>query len=242
MNREYYPWDSEHLGRKMELLVFGHAGARDLVFPTRVGRFFDFENWHLVDCVKDHLENGWLQLFCVDSIDEESWYNDWAHPKGRIDRHQAYERYLVDEVLPLTRYKNSEMFMMTVGCSFGAFHAMNFALRNPAAVGKVIALSGRYDVTKEVDDFRSLVDDYYDDDVYLNNPSHYLPQVSTGPYLDQLRKMEVIMAVGEEDPFVQNNREFADVLESKGVPSRLDVWPGRWHRARFWRNMLPHYV
>jgi esterase/lipase superfamily enzyme len=35
MNREYHRWYSHRLGRDMELLIFGHAGAKVLVFPTR---------------------------------------------------------------------------------------------------------------------------------------------------------------------------------------------------------------
>ncbi len=34
MNREYLRWFSPSLQRDMEMLVFGHAGARVLVFPT----------------------------------------------------------------------------------------------------------------------------------------------------------------------------------------------------------------
>ena len=241
MNREYYQWRSKFLERDMELLIFGHAGARVLVFPTRMGRFFDFENWRLVDALGDHIRNGWVQLYCVDSIDEETWYNEWAHPRGRVDRHLNYERYIIEEVLPLTRYKNSDMSMIALGCSFGAYHAMNFALRHPQHFGRVISLSGRYDVTLHVDDFRNLMDGYYDDDVYLNNPSHFVPNAD-GEYLEKLKQLEVTMAVGEHDPFVQNNREFADILGSKDIPYRLDIWPGRAHKARFWREMLPHYI
>src|ERR1035441_1121065 len=49
MNRQYHKWYSKHLNRDMELLVFGHRGDRVIVFPTRQGRFFDYENWGLVD-------------------------------------------------------------------------------------------------------------------------------------------------------------------------------------------------
>jgi esterase/lipase superfamily enzyme len=38
MNREYYKWYSPCLHRDMELLVFGHAGARALVFSTYLAR------------------------------------------------------------------------------------------------------------------------------------------------------------------------------------------------------------
>jgi len=40
MHRAYHRWHSPSLGRDMELLVYGHAGARVLVFPTSQGRFF----------------------------------------------------------------------------------------------------------------------------------------------------------------------------------------------------------
>ncbi len=48
MKREYHKWYCGPLGRDMELLVFGHAGARVLAFPTRCGRFYDYENHGLV--------------------------------------------------------------------------------------------------------------------------------------------------------------------------------------------------
>ena len=44
MNREYHRWYSPSLERDMELLVFGHSGARTLVFPTSMGRFFQWED------------------------------------------------------------------------------------------------------------------------------------------------------------------------------------------------------
>ena len=41
MNREYHRWHSPALSRDMELLVFGHADARVLVFPTSLGKFYE---------------------------------------------------------------------------------------------------------------------------------------------------------------------------------------------------------
>ena len=38
MNREYHRWYSPSLGRDMDLLVFGHAGARAIVFPDVDGK------------------------------------------------------------------------------------------------------------------------------------------------------------------------------------------------------------
>ena len=63
------------LHRDMELLVFGHAGPPMIVFPSSMGAFFEYEDRGMIDALADKLEHGALQLFCVSSVDSESWYN-----------------------------------------------------------------------------------------------------------------------------------------------------------------------
>ena len=53
MNREYHFWWSWRLNRNMELLVFGHAGAKVIVFPTREGRFYEYENLRMTEVLRD---------------------------------------------------------------------------------------------------------------------------------------------------------------------------------------------
>src|SRR5919199_2789202 len=98
MQREYQRWTSPALGRDMEMLVFGHAGAPVLVFPTSLGRFYEYEERGMVAALSEHLEQGWIQLVCVDGIDSESWYCGWCHPSGRVWRHMQYETYVLQEV------------------------------------------------------------------------------------------------------------------------------------------------
>src|SRR5580704_15148195 len=100
MNREYHKGYSNQLNRDMETLVFGHAGLPLIVFPTSMGRFFDYENRHMLDPVREKYESGQLQAFCVDSVDSESWYNKAVHPAQRAERHVQYDQYLVQEVVP----------------------------------------------------------------------------------------------------------------------------------------------
>ena len=108
MNREYHKWFSPRLGREMELLIFGHAGMPVIVFPTSMGRFFDYENRHMIDVVGDRYEDGRLQAFCVDSVDAESWYNKAVPPAQRAARHNQYDDYLVhEEVIPFVRARNA---------------------------------------------------------------------------------------------------------------------------------------
>ena len=124
MHREYHRWYSPALGREMELLVLGHTGARVLVFPTRCGRFFDYENFGILEEIQDRVRHGGLQLFCVDSIDSESFYASWRPPHERITRHQQYEDYLLREVIPFSQSRNPHHPLIAHGCSLGAYHAI----------------------------------------------------------------------------------------------------------------------
>ena len=133
MNREYHKWYSGRMHREMELLIFGHSGRPILFFPTRMARFYDYENWGIVDALRDRINSGELQLFCVDSIDSESLYNNYIHPADRMKRHLEYEQYILNEVVPLMHSKNDAGYLEVAGCSMGAYHAGNFALKISAS-------------------------------------------------------------------------------------------------------------
>ncbi len=226
----------------MELLVFGHTGAKALVFPTRTGRFFDYENWGMVAALAEPIERGLLQLFCVDSVDRESLYAHGLSPQARIHRHKQYEQYLLNEVVPLMRSKSENQFMIAHGCSIGAYHAMTLALRHPGLFGKVVALSGRYDLTRWYGPFPDLFDGYYDEDIYFHTPNHFLPQLSDGRLLGAIQNMQIVLAVGEHDPFRPSTEELSRQLWNKGVGHALVVWEGEAHRARYWRQMVQCYL
>jgi esterase/lipase superfamily enzyme len=226
----------------MELLVFGHAGARVLVFPTRSGRFFDYENFGMLNAARSKIEAGYIQLFCVDSIDAESLYNEWCLPQERIARHVEYEEYLLHEVLPLTEHKNPDPSLIAHGCSLGAYHAVNLAFRHPNRFKKVVALSGRYDLTQSVGSFRDLFEGYYDETIYYHTPSHFLPQLADTTLLEALRQMEITLVIGEHDVFLENNVQFSALLNAKGIHHLLQVWEGEAHRPRYWREMIALYL
>jgi esterase/lipase superfamily enzyme len=242
MNREYHQWFSHHLNRTMELLVFGHAGTRVLVFPARLGRFYDYENWGLVQALRQPVSSGRLQLICVDSIDAESLYNHWAPPVSRLKRHQQYEQYIIHEVLPFSEYKNPGSGVVSHGCSLGAYHAVNIASRHPYLFEKLIAFSGRYDLSKPVAEFSSLFEHHYDEEVYFNTPSHFLPNLTDDYLLDQLRRMHIVLTCGDQDPFLENNQQFSYSLWQKGIYHEFYVWQGRAHKPQYWRQMASLYL
>jgi esterase/lipase superfamily enzyme len=235
MHRAYHRWDSPALNRPMELLVFGHAGAPVLVFPTSQGRYYEYEDRGMVGALSHHLEQGWIQLICLDSVDAESWYCSWAHPRGRLHRHDQYEQYVLHEVLPFVRSQNSNPFTMVHGCSFGAIHAMLFALRHPTYFNRVLAFAGYYDV-------RRFLDDYDDEEVYYHNPIAMVKGLQEGQLLDDIRRLDIIMAIGRDDAAGWTNTELSNAFWSKNIWHAMRWWDGWSHDWPYWMKMIQLYI
>ena len=235
MKREYCKWFSPSLGRDMEMLAFGHAGLPALVFPTSCGRFFEFEDRGMVAAVQHKLEHGQLQLFCLDSVDAESWYNRAVSPRWRIARHVQYEQYIMREVVPHIRADGSPN-VAALGCSFGGYHAANIALRHPDIFTAFLSMGGAFDIS-------DLLSGYYDEDCYFNLPTHYLPNMTDPWYLDRYRRNTYILATGIHDQCWNDNEKLAQIMRSKGIPCRLDVWgENAGHDWPWWKKMLQAYA
>jgi len=235
MNREFHRWYSPSLERGMDLLVFGHGGARAVVFPTSMGRFFEWEDRDMIAALAEPIERGWLQLYCVDSVDEDSWYAKWKRKSDRAYRHAQYDAYLRDEVLPLTAQRNGHPFLSTMGASLGAYHAVTFALRYPHLVSRAIGLSGMYDIRRQTDG-------YSDATVYHYNPADFILGEHDPGRLAQLVRVELVLAIGRDDPLRVENEEFSRRLWSKGLWHELRIWDGWAHDWPYWRDMIRLYA
>ncbi len=231
MVREYQRRWSGSLGREMETLCFGSSGLPLLVFPTSLGRFFQWEDFGMVSALQDKIDAGYVQLLCLDSVDGESWYASGKPPQERVRRHLQYERYVLDEVLPLLPGRP-----VAVGTSFGALHGVLLALRHPSRMSGFIGLSGSYDTAH-------WLDGYFDNDVYFTNPLAFLPGLADEAYLGPLRHMEKkVIATGEHDPHVGESLRVGTLLREKGVDAWLDFWPGWAHDWPYWKEMMRRYV
>jgi esterase/lipase superfamily enzyme len=235
MHRQHHHWHSAALGRDMELLEFGHGGARAVAFPTSMGRFHDWEDRGLVAALAEQIERGILHLFCVDSIDGESWYAGDRPVADRVARHVQYDRYLVEELVPFTRRQNGTAFLISMGASFGGYHAANFGLKHPTIVNRVLSMSGLMDVSR-------FLHGHYDEDCYFNNPVHFLANEHDPVRLEALRRMDIILAVGREDGLCESNERLSAVLWDKEVWHALRIWDGFAHDWPVWAAMLRLYV
>ena len=236
MKREYHKWYSPRLGRDMELLVFGHGGLPAVVFPTSCGRFFEFEDRGMVGAIHGDIEAGRVQLFCVDSVDAESWYNRNVSPRWRIARHMQYEDYVIHEVLPLVRRQNGNPLLGAIGCSFGGYHAANIALRHPDVFTGFLSMGGAFDIS-------SFLSGYHDQDCYFNLPTQYLANMSDSWYLDRYRRNQYVLATGEHDQCWNQNERLAAIMRSRGIPVRFDVWRDETgHDWPWWQKMIRTYL
>lgn len=243
MKREYHHWHSPNLQREMELLVFGDTGMPVLFFPTRTARFYDYENWGIIDAVKDKINSGRFTIYCVDSYDAESFYAA-IPPEEKIKKHQLYEQYILDEVLPFIHERsNAPGRAITVaGCSLGGYHAVNIAFRHPQLFTRVLGMSARYDLTLSSKQFPDLLDGFKNEDIYFHMPGMYLPHLTDPVILHQLRKLTVDLVIGRDDPFYENNRHISRTLTEKHIPHQLHVWNEEAHRPRHWRSMVQWYL
>lgn len=235
MFRQYDSWWSPALDRKMELLWFGKFGRPVMLFPTSGGRFSENEDFHLTDSVADKVDSGEIQLVCADSIDNESWYNKSVHPAVRAARHAQFDSYLRHELVPYIHNRAQRGDLAVYGASFGAYHAANFAARYPEVVSRAICFSGVYDIHK-------FLDGYFDDTCYFHCPTAYIPNMN-GEWVGKLSRVNWVIATGEYDSLVQQNRDFAGLLSSKGIPVHSEIWPGVFgHDWPWWRENLRRFV
>jgi esterase/lipase superfamily enzyme len=235
VKRDYRKSRSAALGRDMELLVFGERGTPVVVFPTSMGRFYQWEDFGMVAHLQSRIEQGLLQLWCVDSVDGESFYNKQVDGLARARRHLAYDRYVSEEVVPAIRSENGDLRLELLGASFGAFHAVALATRHPGIASRVIGLSGAYDAAKWLDGIR-------EQDAYFANPLAFLPGLTDERLLRPLRETEFIVATGVDDPNVAGSRQVVAALQEKGVPAAVHLWNGWAHDWPFWKEMVDTFL
>ena len=235
MHNSHHRWISPSLGREMPIEVYGHAGARVLVFPTTLGSCYEWRDRHMHEVLSDHLDAGWIQLFCLDQVHDESWYNKAIHPGARAWRHLQYDRYLLTEVLPFSEQVNPNPFVIAVGASFGAYHAACFGFRHPGRVHRIIGMSGLYDV-------KSMTEGYSDLNVYRCNPFDFMRHEHDPVRLAEFRRQDIIFAIGKDDPSHPNNAAFSGMLWDQGIGNALREWDGWAHDWPYWERMIRLYI
>lgn len=231
MHEQHYKWQSPHLGREFEMLVFGEEGYPLVLFPTSMGRHYEHKERGLIHALQWFIDQQLIRVYCPDSIDARSWYNTQVSPAQRTLHHIAYDNMLRHEVLERVMHETGVRRIAVAGCSFGGYHAANFAFRYPEQVSYLFSLSGIFDIT-------SRLDGYYDDNVYFHNPMDYMRD---NPH-EALWRMGIILGVADEDIARNQNERMSGILAQKGISHWLDIRPNQKHDWPVWNEMLPYYI
>jgi esterase/lipase superfamily enzyme len=226
------------------LIAYGHYGRPLLVFPSEQGRAWDFEDHGMLGAVAELVDSGRVKLYCIDSADSYTWSDRSVSIEERARRHGEYEAWILGQVVPWIADDCAGATDIAVfGCSLGAYHAANFALKHGRVFPLALCFSGNYDPTAW--------DGWGErgDATYFNNPMAYVPNLH-GPHLDWLRhQVSLLLVVGqgawEEHPTgaLSGTRSFARLLSEKGIRHELDVWghdvPHDWPS---WQAQLRHHL
>ena len=231
MVEKYHRWYSQNLRTDVEMLVFGDRGYPIILFPTSQGRYFQNKDEGLIESARWFIDEGLVKIYCPDGFDWLTWYNKNIHPLERASRYNWYDKMLNDELAPWAMQETGAGRIATAGCSFGGYHAANFALKHPEKVGNLFSMSGAFDI-------KQFMDGVYSDDVFYNNPVDYLP----GSSQSGLWHMNIILGTAEHDICRDDNNRLSNILNQKHISHWLDVRPFASHDWPVWKEMFPHYL
>ena len=232
-------WHSERLEQPVNLARWGWFGQPVLLFPTAGGDFEECERFLMMEALAPLLEAGRIKIYSVDSVAGAAWLSGKHSPRTCSWLQNQFDAFIAHEVVPAIHHdcRTPGLPIITAGASIGAFNAVATLCRHPEHFSTAIGMSGTYDLSR-------WLDGDHNPDFYFSSPMHYLPGLSAGTQLDQLRERFVILATGEgrwEAP--DESWRMASVLGAQGIPNRVDGWgPNYDHDWMTWREMLPKYL
>jgi len=243
MTRRHVELPAPSLGGSGAVVAHGHFGRPVIAFPAESGRAWDWEGTGMVDAVGGLLAAGRLKLYCVDSHDAASWSNRDLPLEDRAREHERWEAWILDRVAPFVSEDCGGVHEIALtGCSLGAFHAANLALKHADRFPLAICMSGNYDPSA----WHGWGE--RGEAAYFNNPQDYVEHLG-GEHLNWLReRLSLVIVCGQgqwEDTTgsLESSRMFGETLKRKGIRCELDLWghdvPHDWAS---WRTQLAHHL
>lgn len=240
MQIEYIREYSPILDREVEFKRYGYSGKPVLVFPSQDGNCNQYEEFGMIDVLSDFIEQGKIQVFCVGSVDLESWSDLNGNPRYRIEMQERWFEHICYEMVPRIQYISWRSDIIVTGCSMGGSHAGILFFRRPDLFDTLISLSGQFDA-------RMFFGNYMDDLVYNNSVVDFLKDMSWDhPYLDLYRQKNIIICIGQgawEGELLPSNRELDRILCEKQVPAWFDYWGfDVAHDWPWWRIQIRYFM
>ena len=240
MYRDAISYHSNVLGEDLGVIVYGMTGYPIIVFQTQDSKCTNYEDFGMISELADYIDDGKVQLFCVDSIDQESWSNTNGDKSWRAQRQEDYFRFVTDELVPYVHDRNgSDLRPLATGCSMGATHSAIAALRRPDLFQGCIALSGVYRTS-------FFLGDWMDENLYMNDMVqmlHGLP--ADHPYIDLYNHRSLCFCVGQgawEDG-LSDLRDMDASFKRLGINAWCDFWGYDVnHDWPWWKKQMRYFL
>ncbi len=240
MKREYYNQHSDVLNENMSMIVYGEGGYPVIAFQAQDAKSNNFEDFGMIDVLAPFIEEGRIQVFSVDNLDEQSWSDEGGDKGARAWRQEQYFQFVTDELIPRVHaWNNSDLRPIAVGCSMGATHAAIAAFRRPDLFQGCIALSGVYRTS-------FFFGDWMNDNLYNNDIPAFLTNMPTDhPYVNLYNQRQLVMCVGQGawEEGVDDLHYIDDQLNRLGVSHWCDFWGTDVnHDWPWWRKQMPYFM
>jgi len=229
--------------RVIQPAAYGRTRKRFPVLYLLHGLFGNCDNWIELTDILDYIERHELLVVAPDSGD--SWYTDSAAAKN-----EKFESYLTVELVPEIersfRVNTTREGRAVAGISMGGYGAFKFALRHPDRFIFAAASSGAFHAAKmnaeicgdawpEYEESIMRVFSEQGSETRTGNDAYKLvSEINNGQafelpffYLD----------CGDQDGFLNANREFAELLKGKQIAHDYRELPGG-HDWPYWNERV----
>ena len=240
MYRDAISYHSNVLGEDLGVIVYGMTGYPIIVFQTQDSKCTNYEDFGMISELADYIDGGKVQLFCVDSIDQESWSNTNGDKSWRAQRQEDYFRFVTDELVPYVHDRNgSDLRPLATGCSMGATHSAIAALRRPDLFQGCIALSGVYRTS-------FFFGDWMDENLYMNDMVQMLHDLPADhPYIHLYNHRSLCFCVGQgawEDG-LSDLRDMDASFKRLGISAWCDFWGYDVnHDWPWWKKQMRYFL
>ena len=231
---------SSALGRDMHVNVYGKKGLPVIAFPTLAAAPESLEEAGVIDELADYLDSGTIQLFCTQTVDDESWAAE-GDPADRAQRQEQFYHYVADELVPLVhKVTRRKARPLALGFDMGATHAAIALLRRPDLFQGCMSLSGSYDA-------RRYFGEWMDATLYDNAPCAFLPHMAPDhPYVAVYNQRQLLFCTGQDASEADSLRTTCEIdgeLRRLGVDAWCDYWGGDvTHTWPWWKKQLRYFL
>jgi len=232
----YYKHWSKNLKREIEYKTYGESGRGVLVFPSQDQRFYEWEDNGMIDTLKPMIEAGDFHLICCDSIDAETWSLSSGDYNERIQLHEQWFKYIVEELIP--KVNRGEKLIVT-GCSMGGYHAANFFFRRPDLFDGILSLSGLFHADYFFPKYNNAL-------IFQNSPIDYLSNTCNyNLIVRELKNKTMIFCCGRgyyEEITGESTARLGKILTRLGVEVWVDFWgTDVSHDFYWWRSQAKYF-